>query len=160
MAKIAAIIDKIILAIVFIVSITMVFSIFLQVVFRYILSSPLYWTEELARYCFIYIVFIGGAWAGKNLSHLGVDYFVNKLPERGKNAIYCLVDVLIIVFSISISIIAMPVVRVNMGQLSPALHVPMGLVYIAIPIGFIFCAFYYLQHLIDDLRVLGGKKVC
>ena len=160
MTKITAIIDKIILIVIFIVSITMVFSIFLKVVFRYVFSSPLFWTEELARYCFIYIVFFGGAWAGKNLSHLGVDYFVNKLPLQGKNAINCLVDLLIIIFSISISIIAIPVVRVNMNQLSPALHIPMGLVYIAIPIGFVLCAFYYFSHLLDDLGKLRGKKAC
>ena len=32
-----------------------------QVIFRYVLAAPLPWSEELARYCFVWIVFLGGA---------------------------------------------------------------------------------------------------
>lgn len=159
--RIETVIDKIILVIVSIVTLVMITSTFLQVVFRYFFSNPLFWSEELARYCFIYIVFIGGAWAGKNLSHLGVDYFVNKLPIKAKSIVNCLIDLLIIGFSFAISIIAMPVIRINMNQLSPALHIPMGLVYLAVPLGFIFCAFYYFTHLPTDIFSLkGGGKTC
>ena len=51
---------------------TMIGAIFLQVFFRFVVQSPLYWTEELSRYSFVYVVFIGSAWAGKKHMHLRI----------------------------------------------------------------------------------------
>ena len=52
---------------------TMIGAIFLQVFFRFAVQSPLYWTEELSRYSFVYVVFIGFACAGKNHMHPGLS---------------------------------------------------------------------------------------
>lgn len=129
----------------------MIVSIFLQVVFRFVFSAPLYWTEELSRYCFVYIVFIGAAWAGRQGMHLGVDYFTSKLPENAERCLKIVMDVLILIFSAVIVFAGTGVVPVNFRQLSPALNIPMGAVYAAIPIGFLLLFIYYLNHLMEDL---------
>ena len=125
---------------------SMIISMFLQVVFRFVFNSPLYWTEELSRYSFIYIVFIGAAWAGKQGMHLGVDYFTSKLPEQA-----VIIDLLVLVFSAVIVIVGAQVIPINFKQFSPALNVPMGAVYAAIPMGFLLLFIYYLDHLMEDL---------
>lgn len=129
----------------------MIVSTFLQVVFRFVFSAPLYWTEELSRYSFVYIVFIGAAWAGRQGMHLGVDYFTSKLSETARNGLKIVMDVLILAFSLVIVYAGIGVVPVNLKQLSPALNVPMGVVYAAIPTGFLLLFIYYLNHLLEDL---------
>ena len=60
-------------------SMIMVGATFLQVIFRYFFNHPLFWSEELSRYCFVWIVFVGAAIAVKHGAHIGVDYFVKHL---------------------------------------------------------------------------------
>ena len=64
------------------ISVVMVIVTLAQVFFRYVIAAPLPWSEELARYCFVCIVFLGGAIGLSRGIHLGVDLFVNTLPHR------------------------------------------------------------------------------
>ena len=59
---------------------SMTLVIFAQVIFRYILKSPLAWSEELARYLFVWVSFIGSVVAARRNQHIGVEMLVNKLP--------------------------------------------------------------------------------
>lgn len=147
--------DAVVVFLLTIAAATMIISMFLQVVFRFVFKSPLYWTEELSRYSFVYIVFIGAAWAGRQEMHLGVDYFTSKLPGAFAKQLKIGLDALILVFSAVIVYAGAQVVPINFRQLSPALNIPMGAVYAAIPIGFLLMFIYYLDHLIDDLGCKG-----
>ena len=60
----------------------MVIVIAYQVVLRYVFHASNAWSEELARYLFIYDVFIGSAIALRKNSHLQVDVFLNLMKER------------------------------------------------------------------------------
>lgn len=117
-------------------SIIMVLATFLQVIFRYFLNQPLFWSEELSRYCFVWIVFVGAAIALKQGAHIGVDYFVKHLPFRFKTFLALLINCGITVFLILVIFQSILVVNVNMAQHSPAMRIPMGIVYLAIPVGF------------------------
>ena len=117
-------------------SIIMVVATFLQVIFRYFFNQPLFWSEEVSRYCFVWIVFVGAAIALKHGSHIGVDYFVKYLPFRFKTVLALLINCGIAVFLILVIFQSILVVQVNMSQYSPAIRIPMGLVYLAIPVGF------------------------
>ena len=76
----------------------MIVTVCLQVFFRYVLEQPLSWSEELARYAFVWLSFLGAAMAlGKRL-HFGVDYFVNKLPSRFSAGLEVGTNLLILIF--------------------------------------------------------------
>jgi len=62
----------------------MVVMVFGNVVLRYVFNSGLLVSEELSRFFFIWLVFIGGIVAAQNGTHLGVDSFVNRIGRRGK----------------------------------------------------------------------------
>lgn len=129
---------------VIVISIVMVMVTLAQVVFRYVIAAPLPWSEELARYCFVWIVFLGGAIGLSRGIHLGVDLFVNLLPSRLKLGMEALSNGLIALFAASVVYASLPVISINMLQRSPALGVQMSWIYIAIPVSmcliFLICA--------------------
>jgi TRAP-type C4-dicarboxylate transport system permease small subunit len=74
----------------------MILLLFLNVVLRYVFSTGFAWSEEIARLCFIYLVYLGVIGAFRDNRHLGVDTFLNKFPEAGKKVVYFVIQGIII----------------------------------------------------------------
>ena len=129
---------------VIVISVVMVIVTLSQVIFRYVIAAPLPWSEELARYCFVWIVFLGGAIGLSRGIHLGVDLFVNLLPKAVRRGLDTLTYAIIAAFAATIIYASYPVINMNMFQRSPALGVQMSWIYVAIPISmaliFLICA--------------------
>jgi TRAP-type transport system small permease protein len=64
----------------------MVFMVFGNVVMRYAFNSGILISEEMSRYCFIWLTYIGAMVAMREGGHLGVDTLVKRLPLAGKKA--------------------------------------------------------------------------
>ena len=132
-----------------------------QVIFRYVIAAPLPWSEELARYCFVWIVFLGGALGLSRGIHLGVDLLVNAMPAPARRAMDALVSALIAGFAVTVIYASLPVLNMNMFQRSPALGVQMTYIYVAIPISmgllFLICGerlvrFFFSRHVSGEGR--------
>ncbi len=126
------------------ISVVMIVVTLAQVVFRYVIAAPLPWSEELARYCFVWIVFLGAAIGLSRGIHLGVDLFVNMLPEPVRRGLDALTSALMAGFAATVIYASLPVMSMNMLQRSPALGVQMSWIYAAIPISmaliFLICS--------------------
>ncbi|MEZ5824325.1 MAG: TRAP transporter small permease [Geminicoccaceae bacterium] len=140
-----------------VISVAMVLVTLAQVVFRYVLAAPIPWSEELARYCFVWIVFLGGAIGLSRGIHLGVDLFVNALPARLQIFLEATTTLLIAVFAATVVYASLPVISMNMFQRSPALGVQMSWIYIAIPVSmvliFLICAERFILVLRERSKV-------
>lgn len=134
-----------------VISILMVCVTLAQVIFRYVIAAPLPWSEELARYCFVWIVFLGGAVGLSRGIHLGVDLLVNRLPTPMRRSADALTNLLIAAFAVTVIYASFLVINMNMFQRSPALGVQMSYIYIAIPISmgliFLICAERIVRYL-------------
>lgn len=108
--------------------------VFLQVIFRFVLQSPLAWTEELARYCLIWITFLGAAYAMSLKAHIGMEVFVNLFKVNGRKVLYVLATLASMAFFLLMVIQGADLALQSMSQLSPVLRVPMGIVYGVIPL--------------------------
>ena len=75
----------------------MVLMVFGNVVLRYVFNSGIVVSEELSRFCFVWLSFIGGVVAMREGTHLGMDNVVNRLPRRGQLACLAASQLLIIV---------------------------------------------------------------
>ncbi|MBO6755003.1 MAG: TRAP transporter small permease [Roseibium sp.] len=133
-----------------VISVVMIIVTLAQVIFRYVIAAPLPWSEELARYCFVWIVFLGGAIGLSRGIHLGVDLFVNMLPEPARRGLDVLTSVLIAAFAATVIYASYPVLNMNMWQRSPALGIQMSWIYAAIPISmaliFLICSERVFAH--------------
>ena len=115
----------------------------LNVIMRYMLSSPLQWSEEIVTSLFVWTVFIGSAYAYRKHAHLGVDIVVNLLHGKTKKTLMFIVSILELAILIMLTVIcsqyAYNLLYVR-GVFKPAvtdiLRVPKIFTGIAVPLGF------------------------
>jgi TRAP-type C4-dicarboxylate transport system permease small subunit len=112
----------------------LVIVVFLQVIFRFILGSPLAWTEELARYSLIWITFLGAAFAMSLKAHIGMEFFVNLFSLPFRKALFVIATIASLAFFLMMVIQGYDLAARSMTQLSPVLRIPMGLIYAVIPL--------------------------
>ena len=131
-----------------------VILIFTQVLFRYIFNNSLNWTEELAKYLFVWMTFIGAAGAFKDHIHIGVDFFVDLLPSRYKHWASILDVILITLFSGFATVVGYMWTVDVWGTLSPAVELPISIVlYAAFPTGSaIICIMGIRQLWMNDVK--------
>ena len=140
------------------ISVVMIIVTLAQVVFRYVIAAPLPWSEELARYCFVWIVFLGGAIGLSRGIHLGVDLFVNMLPEGMRRGLDVLTSALIACFAATVIYASFPVINMNMLQRSPALGVQMSWIYVAIPISMALIFLISAERVLASVFARRGQK--
>jgi TRAP-type C4-dicarboxylate transport system permease small subunit len=123
----------------------------LQVIYRYVLSAPLSWSEEASRYCFVWIVFLGAVLGLERGVHIGVDLLTNRLPPVIRQPLAVVSHVLIGSFCILVAYASWPVLEVNMLQRSPALDLPMTYVYVAIPVSMLLMVSLLILRAVDHV---------
>ena len=128
-----------------------------QVFTRLVLKNPSTGTEELAVFMIIWVALLGSAVALSRGAHLGIDYLVNKLSIRKKIFTEIFVFLCIALFSLCVMVIGgmdLVISTLNLGQISPALGVKIGYVYLAVPISGFFLVLYSAIGLVERLVAL------
>ena len=126
----------------------------LEVIQRFGLTYSTIWGEEIARYCFIYLAWIGAAYAVKDRAHLRIDILVDGMPNRIKAAIYIFGGLLAIglaclAFYLSIHPLQ---VAIKYGSQTAGLRVPFWIFKLAIPVGFGLIILRLIQALVRDAK--------
>ena len=129
---------------------------------RYVMGHQSQWTEELARLLLIWVALLGASIAFIRRSHLGVDYFVNKLNEKWKDIGQIIVYLLVAVFAGIVLVYggcSLVSSALKNSQPTPALNIEMGYVYIAVPISGIFIIIFSIETIIEMIMSLLGKDI-
>ncbi|UWL61834.1 TRAP transporter small permease [Brucella pseudintermedia] len=108
----------------------MVIMVFGNVVLRYGFNSGILISEELSRFLFVWMTFIGAVVVLREHGHLGMDTVIRMMPLNGAKIAKAISDLLIIVCCVYLVSGTWQQHDVNMGNLSPVLMVPMEYVYI------------------------------
>lgn len=111
--------------------------IFLQVIMRYVVGSSLTWSEELARYIYIWQTWIGVSYAARNGSHLRITMIRDRLPPKAQQILELFVVLVWIGFAVFVIVQGITAVETitRFGQVSSALQIPMQICYFSIPVG-------------------------
>ncbi|RLD35009.1 MAG: TRAP transporter small permease [Bacteroidetes bacterium] len=147
--------DKILeIALVFFMSI-LVIDVLWQVASRYILSSPSSFTDELAGFLLIWVGLLGAAYvAGKN-EHLAIDLLIQRSGPKRKKRLEISISILIILFGLLVMVIGgswLVFTRFLLEVKSAALELPLGAVYIVVPISGLLIVYYNIDNLLKTLR--------
>jgi TRAP-type C4-dicarboxylate transport system permease small subunit len=124
-----------------------------QVFSRYILLVPSSFTDELSRFLLIWISLLGASYATGKRMHLTIDLLPNYLSGRKKKNLDLLIHFLVILFALFVMVIGgirLVYITLTLGQTSSSLEIPLGYIYLIIPLSGILIIFYSILNLLED----------
>lgn len=131
----------------------------LQIFARYIGLIPRYiWTEEMARFCFIWIILIGSMIAVRDGTHFSVDLLPQAKTNRGQALAKILVDFFIFLVAMIFIIWGWPLVKFGLLQESEMAELPMVLIYSAWPIAGITWVIFLGEKLVDNIKLWRSEN--
>lgn len=124
-----------------------------QVFTRYVLSSPVAFTEELVRYSLIWVSFIAGTYAFLERQHMALTLVRDRLPARSRRGLIIGIDVLILVLAVLVLGVGGAVLAWgSRGDISALLGISRGLVYLIVPIAGAGISLAQVLNILDTLR--------
>ncbi len=124
--------------------------VFLQVLYRYVLTQPLHWSEELARYVFVWLSILGATLGLQKRGHFGLEIFFRMFPQKMRRLVGFLILLLVGVLVVVILVSGVELVEKTASQESPAMGIPMGWAYACLPVGAALMAFHLLVIFFKD----------
>ena len=114
----------------------LVFAVVWQILSRYIFNQPSTVTEELARFLLIWLALFGASYTFLERGHLSIDLFSEKISIEKRYILLLSLDLVAALFGIILTIGGALLVYRNfeLGQLTPALQIPMAVIYLAAPL--------------------------
>jgi len=141
----------------FIAMMVMLVTIFAQVITRYGFGYTPEWSEELARYLFVYVVFLGSALIMGESGHLSVEFLPNHFKGTFVGKLLTLLSLVCgYVFVAILLTQGAKMVQVMTFQESPGLEISMSYVYAVIPVSASLMLLYLIR---DTIRFVKGEEV-
>ncbi|MFP3918400.1 TRAP transporter small permease [Lysinibacillus telephonicus] len=132
----------------------------LQVFMRYVMQNSLTWSEEFARFCFIWLIYIGISYGVKRAKHVRVEAVLSLFKSRGKLIINLIANVLFLYFAIYATYYGFTIMNAiqSTGQVAPSLGVPMSIMYLGMPIGMLLTTIRLIQRSIYEIKLFREGK--
>jgi len=149
-------IDKILEFITVTLSLVMVAVTTWQVLSRYILQNPSTTTEEFIRFSLIWLSMLAAAYVVGKKNHIAITLLGDRLKHTKKLVLDTVIQCSFLVFAAVIMVYGgIRAVSLTMAQISPSLSLPMGLVYLSLPVAGILIIFYSCFNIVE---LLDEKK--
>jgi len=157
MERVSDIINRCTEVAVFIIISAMAIVVFIEVMFRYVLWFPLFWTEEFARYCLVWSSLLAAGIALKRGQHIAVTFVAERFPKQIRTVAGLGGDILVAILLAVILWGGIYLVILTRHQLSPAMRLSMSLPYMAIPTGSAIMLFHVLTSIYLRSREMIGR---
>lgn len=127
---------------------------FLGVIWRYVLSAPFTWLEEVQMACMVWIVFAAGGAAFRTGNHVAIEMVVDLMPKKLQKIVEILISVVVVavigyLFWQSIGFIQM---FIKSGRSTSMLKIPYWLIYGIAPISFILMIISYFYSVLTGVK--------
>lgn len=130
---------------------TVVIDILLQIVFRFYLNQPLSWSGELATYILIWLTFVGLAVAQREHAHVALHIFTD-IPPRVETVLRWARWIATLALFLTIGIGGLEMAITHSVERSPAMQVPVWVIYSGLPLGGLLGVWHLLLDLPSILR--------
>ncbi len=136
----------------------MIVPVSLQILSRYTGIIPRYiWTEEVARFCFVWIVMIGSMIAVRDETHFDVDLLPPPETRRQKGAANLVVHTAMILMALVFAWYGYDFAKFGFIQTSEMSGINMLSIYISFPVAGVTWALFLLERIVADLRLISSK---
>ncbi len=134
-------------------SITMTVIVFAQVVMRYVFNSAFSWAEEISRYLFIWIIYLGISYSCRTRRHVRVMFLVNHLPNTVKRLVIILGDFIFLSYCIIIILygVRLNIITYQLKQYTAAIHLSYVFVYSSIVFGSLLSSIRIIQNIVHKI---------
>lgn len=139
---------------VFLLSILVV-DVLWQVASRYILNSPSSYTDELAGYLLIWVGLLGAAYVAGKREHLAIDLLLQRSSAKRKFKLELIISIVVILFAITVMIVGgswLVYTRFYLSVKSAALGMPLGFVYLVLPISGILITYFDIDNMYNMVK--------
>ncbi len=129
-----------------------------QVIMRYVFRSSLSWSEELARYLFVWMTFLSISYGIKMRKHVKIEAALSLFPKKIRPLIVIIGDLFSLAWCVFVTVVGFDLLGkvVRSGQVSPALSISMWLIYLAPCVGYAIAIIRCIQTI--ALRVKNYKE--
>ena len=118
---------------------------------RFFFNSPIFWSSEMARYSFVWIIFLGAALAARKGSHIGMETLLNILPQKGKAFLKAVINCIMIIFLFVFTIFSFIQAFNGIDTESSAMQISMLIPYLALPLGGV-------AMIVEIVKIIRSKK--
>lgn len=124
-----------------------------QVISRVVLQNPSTITEEFVRFSLVWLTMLASAYVVGKKSHLAVTLLSDTLTGSKKRILEIVIQMLFILFALIIMIYGgARATSLTMSQISPSLGLPMGIVYLSVPVSGVLILLYSILNLIELMK--------
>lgn len=131
--------------------------VFANVVLRFFTDNSILWVEELSRYLMIWLTFIGAGLVLRYGGHIGIENLQESFPRQAR-LMRAVIFVIMLLFFVFMLVMGVRYSMFTWGQSTPVMEIPVGAVYLAMPIGFallIIHGLIMMRGYIDEKTVLA-----
>jgi TRAP-type C4-dicarboxylate transport system permease small subunit len=149
------VVDYVLARLVILIMSVLVIDVLWQVASRYIMREPSSWTDELAGFLLIWVGLFGAAYATGKKDHLAIDLLPRKLTPERRKYLNLFINILIALFALIIMVIGgirLVYITFKLNQISSALEIPIGYVYLVVPISGLFILFYVINEMFTGFQ--------
>jgi len=128
----------------------MFISVLLQIFFRYVLQSPLTWTEEAARYSFIWTVLLGAAFAVRRKEHVVMEILFDRFPKSVQRYITVMTNGIILISLMYLLPVSWSFFSFMKNVSAPTLNISWGFLFFAAPLSIALMTIHTFIRLVKD----------
>jgi len=128
--------------------------VFGEVVARYLFNHPFFWSDEVTVYAFTWVAFLGSALALRDNRHIGISFFVEKLPRGAQGVLGILADAIVLAFLGLFLVQSVKFCRMNHTVTSISLQIPLSFVSASLVVMNVLMIWYTLESLVGKVRRL------
>ena len=151
MEKTYQVLIKVIETLLVVIFALLVIDVVWQVISRYVVGRSSSFTEEFARFSLIWLTVLGAAYInGQKEGHLSMDFLLAKLPEAKRHRRQKVIQVLMAIFALIVMVIGggnLVYTTLSLGQMSSAMHIPLGYIYAIVPVSGAIIIFFSLYNI-------------
>ncbi len=118
---------------------------------RFVIGTPSSFTDELARYLMIWVGVLGAAYISGKRMHVAIDLLPTKLNKSGQTKLKIFINIIIIFFCFFVLVgggFRLVYITFTLEQYSPALQIPLAVVYLVIPLSGILIIYYKISDIL------------
>ncbi|WP_258105621.1 TRAP transporter small permease [Marinoscillum sp. MHG1-6] len=133
----------------------MVINVLWQVASRYLVGSPSTFTDELAGFLLIWVGLLGAGYGTGQGLHLAIDILPNAVEGKKKEILDYVINGFVALFALMVMVIGgarLVFLTLDLEQLSSALEIPLGYVYLVVPLSGAVMVYYSIHNIIKGLK--------